>query len=218
MRILALLLASAIGFGLIFLLRATVDFHYRRQEENDHLELKMTAVGGLWKFKFQIPSVRLEWEEGPRLEFGEQVQAAMGEQRRSRMNVRFRYFRQSFFYYIWPRIPRILRYLQSLKRKFYRGIHCTFLDWRVGIGCEDAAYTAVLTGSFWSMLGFFLARLYRQVTMDTKQPHILVIPDFNKPGFSYDFHCIFKLRFGHIMVVGLDLVRLFLPGKKGKHK
>lgn len=210
MRILALFLASLIALGLTLLLKATVDFYYQRVDQNDFLEIKMMAAGGLWKFKLQMPSSQFEWEKGPELEFEQQSQASMGEKRRTQMDLRFRYFRWSFFYFILPRIPGILHHFKSVKQKFYRGIHCTFLDWQVNIGSEDPAYTAVLTGSFWSMLGFFLARLYRQVTIDTKQPHILVIPNFKKPGFSCDFHCIFNLRIGHLMVVGLDLIRLFI--------
>lgn len=210
MRILALILASLIGFGLILALKASVDFYYRRQEQNDYLEIKMTAVGGLWKFKFQMPTAQLEWEEGPELEMQQESQAAMGDKRRTLMDVRFRYFRWDFFYSVLPWIPQILHHFKSVKQKFYRGIHCTFLDWRVDIGAEDPAYTAVLTGSFWSMFGFFLARLYRQVTMDTEVPYIFVSPNFKKPGFSCEIHCVFHLRFGHLMVVGLDLIRLFI--------
>ncbi|HVJ48378.1 DUF2953 domain-containing protein [Desulfitobacterium sp.] len=216
MRILALLLASMLGLGLILLVRATVDFHYRRQEENDHLEIKMSAVGGLWRFKLQIPTARLEWEEGPQLEVKDETLVTTGEKRVTKLNVRFRYFRRGFFSHLWPRIPGLLLQLQRAKTKFYRGIHCTFLDWKVRIGSEDAAYTAIAAGSFWSMFGFFLSQLYRQVTVDTDQPQILVVPDFNKPGFSCNIHCIFKLRIGHIMVIGLDLVRVFIRGKGGR--
>lgn len=216
MRILALLLASLIGLGLTLLVRATVDFHYRRQEENDHLEIKLSAVGGLWKFKFQIPSVKLEWEEGPQLEVKQQSQAGTGEKRKAKSKVRFRYFRRGFFFHLWPKIPGILFQLQRAKVKFYRGIHCTFLDWKVGIGYENAAYTAIVAGSFWSVLGYSLAKLYRQVTMDTEKPQISVVPDFNKPGFSCDIRCIFNLRIGHIMFVGLDLVRAFIRGQRRK--
>lgn len=217
MRILALLLASLIGLGLTLLVRATVDFHYRRQEENDHLEIRMSAAGGLWKLKFVIPSIRLEWEEGPHLELKKKTQVPKGKEKKRKLDVRFRYFRRGFFFHLWPRIPSLLLLLERAKTKFYRGIHCTFVDWKVRIGSEDAAYTAIAAGSFWSMLGFSLTHLYRQVTVDTEQPHILVVPDFNKRGFSCDIRCIFKLRFGHIMIVGLDLIRVFIRGKRRKN-
>ncbi|AHF07310.1 DUF2953 domain-containing protein [Desulfitobacterium metallireducens] len=213
MRILALLLASLIGLGLILLIRATVDFQYRRQAENDHLEIQMSAVGGLWKFKLQVPTARLTWEEGPQLEVLEETQAVTGEERDTKVNVRFRYFRRGFFYRLWPMIPRLLSKLNHIKVKFYRGIHCTLLDWKVKVGCKDAAYTAILAGNFWSMIGYSLAKLYRQVTMDTNHPQLSVIPNFNQPGFSCELHCVFKLRIGHIMVVGVDLIRLVMREK-----
>lgn len=216
MRILALLIASLIGLGLILLIRATVDFRYRRQEENDHLEINLAAVGGLWKFKLQIPTAKLKWEEGPKLEVSGESEAMTGEEREAKMNVRVRYFRRTFFYYVWPKIPRVIRKFKQIKTRFYKGIHCTLLNWKVMIGSNDAAFTAIEAGSFWGVFGYSLAKLYKQVTMDTKQPQLSVIPNFNEPGFSCDIHCVFKLRMGHIMFIGLDLVRLLISNFKVK--
>jgi hypothetical protein len=64
------------------------------------------------------------------------------------------------------------------------------------------------------MLGYSMARLHRQVTMEDEKPEIFVQPNFQKIGFSTDLHCIFKLRIGHIMFVGLDFIRAFRRGKR----
>lgn len=214
MRILALLLAGLLGSVIIFFIRATVDFYYRRLEEKDHLEIHLSAIGGLWKFKFQIPTARLMWEKGPEFEISGKAKTETGEEQDTKLDIRFRFFWRRYFYHLWPRIPSILTQLNQVKVKLYKGIHCTFLDWRVIIGCEDAAYTALAAGSIWSMLGYSLAKLYRQVTVDVDQPHLAVIPNFKQPGFSCECRCVFKLRIGHIMIAGLDLLRLLMHEKR----
>lgn len=216
MRILALLLAGLFWIGLTLLVRVTVDFQYYRREENDHIEVQLSALHGLWTFCLSVPTVQLEWEKGPQIEVQETSVAPTGEKRKARGRIKFRYFRRRFFYHLIPQIPRILIHLQRAKNKFYRGIHCTFFHWKIGIGYEDPSHTAWAAGTFWGMLGYSLARLYRQVTMETREPKISVEPNFQKKGFSCDLHCIFNLRIGHIMFVGLDLVRAFRWGKRRK--
>lgn len=196
------------------LIRATVDFQYRRQEENDHLEINLTALRGLWTLKLNIPTVQLEWEKGPQLEVEETTVAPTGEKRKARNRFKFRYVYLQFFYHFIPIIPNMLLQMQRIKNKFYRGIHCTLVDWKIGIGLEDPADTAIAAGGFWGMLGYSLAKLYRQVTMDDREPKILVEPNFQNQGFYCKFHCIFNLRIGHIILVGLDLVRTFIRGKR----
>lgn len=216
MRILALLLAVLIGIALTLMIRATVDFQYRRREENDHLEIRFSALRGFWELKFQLPTVQLEWEKGPQIKVQQAAVAPTGEKRKVRNKVKFRYFHRRFFYHLIPQIPQILYHLQRIKSKFYRGIHCTLVDWKIGVGYEDPDQTALAAGSFWGMLGYSLARLYRQVTMDTREPKIHVEPRFQKPGFTCDIRCIFNLRIGHIMFVGLDLIWTFMRGKRRK--
>lgn len=216
MRILALLLAGLIWIGLTLLVRATVDFTYYRREENDHIEIQLSALHGLWTFCMSVPTVKLEWEKGPQIEVQQASVAPSGEKRKGQSRIRFRYLRRGFLYRLVPQIPRILIRLQRAKNKFYRGIHCTYIHWKIIIGYEDPSLTAWAAGTFWSILGYSLARLYRQVTMETREPKLFVEPNFQKTGFSCDLHCIFKLRIGHIMFVGLDLIRAFVRGRRRK--
>jgi hypothetical protein len=215
-RILALLLAVLIWIGITLLIRATVDFQYHRYEENDLLEIHLSALGGLWKFRYTIPTVQLEWEKGPQIEMQQTSAAPTGEKRKARNQIMFRYLRSGFFYRLVPQIPTMLIRLQRVKNRFYRGIHCTYMNWKIGIGYENPTHTAIAAGTFWGMLGYSIARLYRYVTVDAQEPKLCVEPNFQKVGFSCDVHCIFNLRIGHIMFVGLDLVRIFMRRTRRK--
>lgn len=210
MQILALLAAALIWLGMIMWVKATLNFRYSRHKENDNLEIHLSALGGFWKFRLSIPTIKLEWENGPRIETEQEAEAPTGEKRKAFQELKVRYFKRSFFYQLFPNIPSLLIAFDRVKKKFYRGIHCTEYDWKIEYGHENPARTAIVTGSFWAMLGYTLGRMYNQVTMDTQEPRIMVEPHFKKPGFSCDIQSSYDLRMGHIMLVGLDLVRIII--------
>lgn len=213
-RVLAFLLAMLILILISFALKIRVDFRYRRIAEEDHIDINFRAFNGIWRAYYQIPTLQLEWEKGPQVEF-EQVAESKGGVRKSTTKARVRYIRRGFLSRLWQNIPLITKHLNHLKSQFYRGIHCKSIDWRVEIGYKDACHTAIAAGSFWTMFGFALSYLYRQVTMEVKSPAIVVVPQFKKEGFFCDIQCIFHLRIGHIIFVGLRLLRTFKRGIRG---
>jgi len=209
MQFLAFLLALVIWFGIIFWVKATIVFHYSRREENDHLELKLSALGGFWQFKLVVPTLKLDLEQGIGLLTQQEARAPTGEKRKAIQKLKVRYLRVGFFYALFPHLPYLLKEFNKIKRQFYRGIHCTEFDWEVEYGHTNPAVTALVSGSFWAMLGYSLGRMYNQVTMDVQEPRIMVKPDFQKPGFACVHKNSFNLRLGHVMIVGLRL-SLFL--------
>ena len=215
MRVLALLMAAVFWLIITMAIKAVVDFRYRRVEEHDHVEIKLTALGGLWKFKLTIPTVQLEWEKGPQLELKQKAGSATGGRRESKSKLRMRYFRRGLFYRLWPRIPALSSRLQQVKVRFYRGIHCTALEWRFEIGYPDPAHTALAAGALWAFSGLSVATLYRQVSVEVTRPVLEVVPQFQKQGFACDIHCIFHMRIGHIIFAGLNLIRTFKRGIRG---
>ena len=214
MRVLAFLLAAAILLLLSLAMKAEVDFRYRRIEEEDHIDIDFRAFHGLWHTQYQIPTLQLEWEKGPQVEV-EQVVKGKGGERRATTTTRLRYIRRGWLSRLWLRVPRLLRSLNRLKRQFYRGIHCKSIKWRIEIGYKDASQTAIAAGAFWTMLGFALSRLHQQVTVEVPCPALVVVPQFKKEGFLCDIRCIFHLRIGHIIFVGLNVLRTFRRDIRG---
>lgn len=213
-QILAFLLAAAILLLLSLALKAEVDFRYRRIEEKDTIDIHLRAFKGLWHVHYQIPTLQLEWEKGPQLEY-ENVAETKGGTRENAGKARFRYFRRGLLTRLWLKIPRLLQYLTKLQNEFYRGIHCKAIYWRIEIGHQDARHTAIAAGAFWTLIGFALSRLYRQVTVEVSRPDLIVVPQFKKEGFFCDFKCIFHLRIGHIIFIGINLLRTLKWGIRG---
>ncbi|MBC2726801.1 MAG: DUF2953 domain-containing protein [Desulfosporosinus sp.] len=214
MRVLAFFLAMVLLILISFVFKIQVDFRYRRIQEEDHIDISFRGFNGLWQANYQIPTLQLEWEKGPQLEF-EQVAESKGGVRKTTTKARVRYLRLEWLSRLWLNIPYLLKHFNRVKRKFYRGIHCKKIHWKVEIGYKDACHTAIAAGSFWAMFGYALAYLYKQVTMEVKSPVIEVIPQFKKEGFFCDVQCIFHLRIGHIILVGLTLLRTFKRGRRG---
>jgi len=213
-RVLAFLLAAAILLLLSLGLKAEVDFRYRRIEEEDHIDIHFSAFRGLWHTQYQIPTLQLEWEKGPQMQI-EQVAKGKGGKRQATVKARFRYLRRGWLYHLWLNVPRLLRYIKRVKKQFYRGIHCKSINWRIEIGYQDASQTAIAAGAFWTMFGFALARLYQQVTVEAPCPALVVIPQFKKEGFLCDLRCIFQLRIGHIIFIGINVLRTYKRGIRG---
>ncbi|MDP4125626.1 MAG: DUF2953 domain-containing protein [Bacillota bacterium] len=217
LRVLAFLLAVVILLMLSLAVRAEVDFRYRRIEEEDHLDINFRAFHGLWHINYQMPTLQLEWEKGPQLEM-EQVVKARGGTRQSTTKARFRYIRRGWLASFWVKVPHLLRYLNWVKREFYQGIHCKAIDWRIEIGYKDASNTALAAGAFWTMFGFALSRLYKQVKVEVSSPTLIVVPQYKKEGFLCDLKCIFHLRIGHIILVGFNVLRTYKRGIRGQKR
>lgn len=211
MRVLAFLLAMAILLLLSLAVKAEIDFRYKRIEGEDHIEIDLRALKGLWHFQYRIPSVNLAWEQGPQVEM-EQVAEAAGGKRQARQIIKPRYIRRGWLLRVWPHVPGLLLEIKRLKRQFYQGIHCKKIDWRIEIGYADAAQTGLAAGAFWAMMGSAVSRLYRQVVVEAGNPSLLVVPRFKNPGFFCSIQCVFHLRIGHIIFVSYKVLRRIRRG------
>jgi hypothetical protein len=88
---------------------------------------------------------------------------------------------------------------------------CEKFHWSSNVGFGDAAITAISAGLLWNVKSFILAGISARVKFIGSQPHIEVVPDFSKERFDTSIHCIFLLRIGHIIFVGLfNVVRAIL--------
>lgn len=168
------------------------------------------------KDKERIAHLKSEMEQKDRVEIKADQSGPKDSKmkKKAKISARIRYANWGLFYRIFPQIPRILTELQQVRINFYRGIRCTVLEWEIAIGCENPVHTALAAGAFWTMLGVSCARLYRRVTMEVERPVLMVTPEFQKIGFSCNFHCIFKARIGHIIFAGLKLARIFIPKRR----
>ncbi len=86
--------------------------------------------------------------------------------------------------------------------------------WHTIIGTGDAMYTALSFGSMWALKGTLISLF---TCLSTAKTVIVDIqPDFDNNRIYSDFHCIFKLRIVHIMLIAIHItwfkIRRYLNG------
>jgi hypothetical protein len=83
-------------------------------------------------------------------------------------------------------------------------------------GTNDAAFTALLYGTLWIILGPVLAILDNNFKFNTKD--IIITPYFDRETINIEFSCIIKFKFGDIINTGIMLFRRRKQLKTVKHE
>lgn len=91
-------------------------------------------------------------------------------------------------------------------RELIKAIKVKKLCLDMGIGLEDAAQTALLTGGVKIILSSFFPALSTVTEIFSERPVFRVRPDFNRPGFSLDSQCILESTWGDIIIKGLKSI------------
>ncbi len=88
-----------------------------------------------------------------------------------------------------------------------RHIRFTLLNVKGKVASHDAAFTAILYGTVWQLLGALL------VLGTPKQKNIEFYPDFKEKKMDLSVHCIFKVRLLHIIYLILKHQQKKIPQK-----
>lgn len=74
----------------------------------------------------------------------------------------------------------------------------------IKVGLEDAAYTAILTGSLWGMVYTAIMPFYNNAKF-LNPPEVHIMPIYGENRVEGDLICIFKTRCGNIIINGMKL-------------
>ncbi|HHV72686.1 MAG TPA: DUF2953 domain-containing protein [Clostridia bacterium] len=111
------------------------------------------------------------------------------------------------------KVKNLVRLYRSQIAYLTRSTHCLHFEWHTEYGANDAATTGVRLGIIWFLKGILLAILENKIIFWNKNPLVEVIPNFNQPCLNVNFCCIFAIKLGHIIIVGIKVVGQWL--KKG---
>ncbi|MBZ4655659.1 MAG: hypothetical protein JG759_207 [Thermoanaerobacter sp.] len=84
----------------------------------------------------------------------------------------------------------------------------------VKIGLEDAAWTAILSGSLWGVIYTALMPIYNNATFTTA-PELYITPCYGQNKLEGNLICIFKITCGNIIINGIKFLE-FLGSLKGR--
>lgn len=206
-----------------------VAIFYHLVEDDDDLVCQIIWLGRAW-WQIHIPVVIISGGlRGPRLrataevklgETGREVlemerTTAWQELWQNAMTVgkliqRYRFVLDFIYAFVYGLPPekkymplgqRSLGYLMALISSITR--HVEEFRWRTRVGVGDAAVTAIITGSLWTIKTTTLALLQGLSPCLPSNVHLEVLPDFEQRRVKVDLSCIFRLNIGHIMIAGL---------------
>ena len=83
-------------------------------------------------------------------------------------------------------------------------------------GLSDAALTAILFGSLWTVLGSVLAWVQNNLNFTIKD--VVIMPLFDRETLNAEFSCIIKFKFGDIINTGIMVLKRRNQRKKTDHE
>jgi hypothetical protein len=179
----------------IFFIKISFEVAYLRRDSDDNISIKISVFRGLVSYKKEISVVEIR-----------------------------RYFGKTYITIEDKDIPlvtvikKLPEFIEKSKEMFYqykpfinmilKKINCQEFYWETRFGLGDAALTGIGTGVIWGIKGLAFNFLMRKIRSMEKKPRVLVVPQFESLCFGLDFRCIFDLRIGHIIIAGLNFVKL----------
>lgn len=195
-------IAAAVAAMLASMIRAEAVIS--RKGEDDEAIVRVSALGGLLRLKFEIPeiiaygwhkmAVRHELVDVNRAKLLRGKLARIGERIGGRSRARFRKLR---------RLADAADLRQWLKATLGR-VHCREVRWSTEIGIGDAADTAFAAGLLWAVQSSLLGFALHHVKLE-QMPVMTVTPLYGESRFSTCFRCKIRIRLVYALSAGLQL-------------
>lgn len=177
-----------------------VELNLKRYQKND--KLTMIIIYGMFKYKKQIPFIDII--QGINNNFAlevktnEEYSEKYKDDNKSVVNInefekiikKYRRIYKRFSKYIIP-------FMEHIKEK----IKINNINWNTEVGLSDACETAIFTGTIWSIKSTIISFIYNNYNLYNS--HINVVPNYNTATFKTSINCIFTIKVGDIITVGL---------------
>jgi len=198
----------------LMFLRIRFEVEYKRQGPDDNIKVEMATLQGLIRYQTNIPVVELDrYFLEPVLKIETGIQGAVSHPVEDKGLI----VKIPVLTAVLSKLPLYLQqgleYLQRYRkvlRKLLKTIRFHHLTWITQVGFGDPADTGVATGILWGMKGYLYSVFRSHAGTVVNAPRLSVIPCFDCTCLRLDFHCIFDVRIGHIIIAGLNFVKLAL--------
>lgn len=177
--------------------------HVKRIGSNDHAVMRVRALFGLVKYKYEIPIAKLD---GASLKVQEEVSTQnAGIDTWKEYNDEINPERVVS---AMDKMKQLLEFTKDLTgwlKQTLTKVRLTEWKWNTSIGTGDAMWTAMATGMIWSVQSSVLGLLSQFLQVKT-EPAMSVHPIFNRSAFATEWSCIAQIRFGYAILAGLQLL------------
>lgn len=174
-----------------------------RDNEDDLMIIQIKTMYGIINMKFEVPMLDIVFVNNkPALKYKAEIESNRTSKLWKKVskvlsindiNHMREYFKHDTILY-----HRLTNYW--LKKLFIHDLSIV-----LKYGTSDAAFSALIYGAAWTILGALLTFLKCHLNLTTKD--ILVTPWFDKEGFNLEFSCIIKFKFGNIINTGIMVLK-----------
>lgn len=202
---LALCMAAALLVIAAARLKLFISLSYRRQGEDDRLDIDVYALRKLISYHLEVPLVRLVRRGG--LPWPESVIDTPGGQTETRAGAEQRFARNTWkifrhhprhWHYLLKQFRYYTRIYKRLIARILAAVACEKLTWRTGLGTGDAALTGIFAGLLWQLKTQTYAYMQRRLK-NVARPSFRVSPLYAKEGVEIELECIFSIRLGNVI-------------------
>jgi len=191
-----------------------IEIFYQRLGDDDQGEIKIFALGGLLRFRLELP--KIDWkgiEQGIQME--QNWKSGTSEARllkQKKKNITLRTIKK-----MMKNFQRLLDEFSNLKqtiRWFLRHVTWERFEWKTHLGTGDAAEAGILAGVAWTIKTTLVGWISRYPQWE-QPPHLVIEPDFYRPRLETRFHGIIRFRIGHA-ILGIKRLRKKDKGRERK--
>ncbi len=202
---LALCLATVLLVLAASRLKLFISLFYRRQGEDDRLDIDVYALEKLVHYHLEVPRARLARRGG--LPWPEAVVDTPGGQAETRAGKEQRFVRNTWkifrhhprhWHYLMKQLRYYTRIYKRLIARILAALACEKLSWRTGFGAGDAALTGMATGLLWTFKTQTYAYMQRRLK-SVARPVIRVSPLYTRDGVEIELECIFSITLGNVI-------------------
>lgn len=208
--IIILLLVIVILSILFYLMPIKIKFKISRVKDDDIIIIRVKTLYGIVNVKFEVPLLDIVFVNN---KLGLKYKAKVQSNKTNKL---------------WKKLSKIFTVddFKNIKKYFHHDpvFFQKMLDYWTNkltikdfsfilkYGTNDAAFTALLYGAIWAILGPVLALLSNNLRFSTK--NIIITPHFDSEIINIEFSCIIKFKFGDIINTGIMLFRRRIQNRK----
>ena len=174
-----------------------------RVKDDDIISIRVKTLYGIVNLRFEVPFLDIEFVNNKlRLKYRAKVESGKKNKLLTKLSKIFTaddFNNMKRFFHHDP------VFFETMKSYWSKRLIIDDFSFIFKYGTRDAAFTALIYGALWAIVGSVLAILNNNLRFNTKD--IVITPYFDRETVNIEFSCIIKFKFGDIINTGIMLFR-----------
>jgi len=191
-----------------------IKFKTIRVKDDDIILIRVKTLYGIVNLKFEVPFLDIEFVNNKlSLKYKAKVESGKTNKLLKKLS---KVFTADDFNNIKRYFHHDPVFFEKMKSYWSKKLIINDFSLILKYGTRDAAFTALIYGALWAIVGSVLAILKNNLKFSTKD--IVITPYFDRETVNIEFSCIIKFKFGDIINTGIMLFGRRLQRKTTEHE